>query len=223
MRILVVDDSPELRDLVVRALSRDGHRVTAVGDVRGADEALVESEFDLVVLDLALPDGWGIEWCRRAREGGLDALVLVLTAHGEVAQRLEGFAAGADDFLAKPFAVAELRARVQALGRRRGGASARAGRTVWRSGDVVVDLARRLATRAGEAAPLTAREWNVIECLARAEGRVVSRAALLDEVWGASDDAAAASLEVLVARIRKKLGAHWIRTARGDGYALGSQ
>jgi DNA-binding response OmpR family regulator len=221
MRILVVDDSTQLRDLVSRALTRDGHRVTAVGDIRGAEEAVEDGDVDLVVLDHALPDGWGIDWCRRARESGLDALVLVLTAHGDVAQRLDGFAAGADDFLAKPFAVAELRARVLALGRRRGAQGSRGRKTVLREGDVVVDLARRLATRAGATAPLTAREWNVIECLANAEGRVVSRADLLDEVWGANDAAAAASLEVLIARIRKKLGAQWIRTARGDGYALG--
>lgn len=216
MRILLIDDSHELRELVSRALSRDDHHVVAVSDVSSADAQLVAGRFDLIVLDLALPDGWGVDWCQRVRHEGLDALVLVLTAHGEVARRLESFDAGADDFLTKPFALAELRARVRALGRRRGAARP----TVLRHLDTEVDLAARRATRAGAEAPLTAREWLVLESLHAAHGRVVPRAALLREVWGDSSDSSAASLEVLVARIRKKLGPEWIRTLRGEGYAL---
>ena len=217
MRVLVVDDSAELRELVSQALTRDGHQVVAVEATDAAERALAARDVDLVVLDLALPGAWGADWCRRMRHDGMDAMVLVLTAHGEVARRLEGFEAGADDFLAKPFALAELRARVRALGRRR-----QAGRTrVLRLGEVEVDFPARRARRDGQDAPLTAREWSVLECLASRGNRVVPRSTLLEEVWGAGDDAASASLEVIVGRIRKKLGSDVVRTVRGEGYALG--
>jgi DNA-binding response OmpR family regulator len=217
MRVLVIDDSADLRDLLSLALVREDHRVVAVEDLQGADAALAQSPVDLVILDLDLPDGWGAAWCQRARREGLEAFVLVLSGHTEVARRLEAFEAGADDFLAKPFAVAELRARVRALGRRRGAGCT----TALRHEDTEVDLAARQARRAGHDAPLTAREWCVLECLWTARGRVVARGDLLDQVWGDSSEGSAASLEVLVARIRRKLGPAWIRTARGEGYALG--
>lgn len=217
MRILVIDDSRDLQELVGRALREEGHAVLVAGDTASADRTLAESPVDLVVLDLGLPDGWGLDWCRRVRGEGLEALVLVLTAHADVKERIAGFDAGADDFLAKPFAVAELRGRVRALGRRR----AAPGATVLVLDDVRVDLAARRATRAGAECPVTAREWELLECLVRSRGRVVPRAQLLDEVWGDPSEAAARSLDVLVGRIRRKLGPQWVRTARGDGYALG--
>ena len=216
--MLVVDDSADLRDLVSRALLREDHHVVAVRDAASADATLRQATFDLIILDLDLPDGWGTAWCHQARRAGLDALILVLTAHSEVAQRLEVFEAGADDFLAKPFAVAELRARIRALGRRRGVV---ASATVLRHEDSEVDLAARRAHRSGIEAPLTAREWGVLECLWVARGKVLPRAAILGQVWGEVSEASAGSLEVLVGRIRRKLGPEWIRTVRGEGYALG--
>ena len=215
MRVLVVDDSADLRDLVQRALTREEHEVEVVDSVAGADAALARGSFDLVILDLGLPDGWGATWCQRVRHEGLGALVLVLTAHADVVQRLEVFNAGADDFLAKPFSVAELRARIRALGRRRGVASA----TVLRHEGAEVNLVARRASRDGAEAPLTAREWSVLECLWSARGQMVPRTSLLAQVWG--DSSKAASLEVLVGRIRKKLGPDWIQTVRGEGYAFG--
>lgn len=218
MRILVVDDSAELQALLGRALRDEGHTVRQARMLAEADDALREAPaFDLLVLDLGLPDGWGLDWCRRLRAEGFAGLVLLLTAHSEVRERIAGFEAGADDFLAKPFAVAELRGRVRALARRREGPR----RTVLVHETSRVDLAARRASRDGVECPITAREWSVLDCLASAGGRVVPRAQLLDEVWGDTSDAAARSLDVIVARIRKKLGAVWIRTSRGDGYALG--
>ncbi|MDP3276454.1 MAG: response regulator transcription factor [Deltaproteobacteria bacterium] len=217
MRILIVDDSAALRELVGRALVADGHSALFAQDVASADEILQQSDVDLVILDLALPDGWGIDWCRRVRAEGMEAPVLVLSAHSTIAERVAGLDAGADDFLPKPFAVAELRSRVRALGRRRTGARS----TVLVLDDVRVELAARQATRAGVQCPITAREWSVLECLAGAKGRVVSRDNLLAEVWGDASESAARSLDVLIARIRKKLAPAWIRTVRGDGYALG--
>lgn len=216
MRILVVDDNAELRDLLARALTRDGHRVESAHDLASADASLADRETDLVVLDLALPDGWGSAWCQRMREAGDGPMVLVLSAHHEVARRLESFDAGADDFLAKPLAVAELRARVRALGRRRSGART----PVLCSGDVALDFGARRATRGGAPCALTAREWSVLERLAAEQGRVVARAALLEEVWGDADEAQAASLDVIMVRIRKKLGGALVRTVRGGGYVI---
>lgn len=217
MRVLVIDDSAHLRHLVERALLREDHVVTTVGTTEAANGVLQQGAVDLVVLDLGLPGEWGASWCRRLRQEGLESLVLVLSAHSDVAQRLEVFDAGADDFLAKPFAVAELRARIRALGRRRGVK----GTTVLRHGDSEADLAARRAQRSGVEVPLTAREWSVLECLWTSRGRVVPRTSLLSQVWGDPSEAASGSLDVLVGRIRKKIGPDWIRTVRNEGYALG--
>lgn len=218
MRVLAVDDHAEVLDLVVRALERDGHRVHAARDVAGARDALRAEPVDVVVLDLALPDGTGVDLCRELRREGSRVPILLLTAHGEVAQRVRGLDAGADDFLAKPFAVAELRARVRALGRR--GPLDRS--TLLALADVEIDLAARLARRHGVEVPITAREWAVIELLAARQGRVVTRTQILDEVWGDAGEAASASLDVIIGRIRRKLGSATVRTVRGEGYAIGA-
>lgn len=217
MHVLVVDDHAELLDLVTTSLERDGHRVTAATSVTEASARLASGTFDVMVLDLGLPDGSGLEVCRNVRESGSAMPILILTARRAVVQRVEGLDAGADDFLAKPFAVAELRARVRALGRRAAVPSARA----WARDDVALDFARRRATVAEREVPLTAKEWGILEVLASAQGRVVTRARIIDEVWSERDESAVASLDVLMTRIRKKLGAAAVRTARGEGYALG--
>jgi two-component system OmpR family response regulator len=133
-----------------------------------------------------------------------------------VPQRVAGLDAGADDFLPKPFAVAELRARVRALGRR--GPVER--KPTVRSGEVELELSTRRATRAGEEVPVTAREWAVLELLAARSGRVVPRSEILDCLWGDITDSANQSLDVIIARIRRKLGPNVVRTVRGEGYAL---
>ena len=218
MRLLVVDDDAELRDLLARALERDGHVVTAVATVEAARDVLSEGTVDVAVLDLALPDGSGIELCRELRAARSAVPVLMLTAHSEVDQRVRALDAGADDFLGKPFAVAELRARVRALGRRRG---ARAALPSLVRAELSLDFAARRACTAGTPVELTAREWVILEALAARAGRVVARADLLDEGWGEATQATAASLEVLIGRIRRKLGDEVIRTVRGAGYSLG--
>lgn len=217
MRVLVVEDDREVVEVVSRALARDGHRVSAVGTLAAAEEALEAGTFDAIVLDLGLPDGDGLAWCRRMREDGAAEPILVLTAQSAVAKRVAGLDAGADDYLAKPFAVAELRARVRALGRRASGAAAHP----FASDGVELDFASRRASVEGEEVPLTAREWKIVELLAARSGRVVSRGEILEVVWGDAGASSDASLEVLVGRIRKKLGARFIRTVRGEGYAAG--
>ncbi|MET0391095.1 MAG: response regulator transcription factor [Polyangiales bacterium] len=219
MHLLVIDDDAELRDLLVRSLTRDGHVVKACASVTTGRRILAEDRPDLVVLDLSLPDGNGIELCRELREASNPIPVLVLTAHSEVATRVGSLDAGADDFLGKPFAVAELRARVRALGRRRGGGT-RA--FVVERGELSLDFAARRAQVGHKPVDLTAREWVVLESLATRPGRVVPRAELLHQGWGEASSQAASSLEVLIGRIRRKLGTELIRTLRGEGYSLES-
>lgn len=218
MRVLVIDDEAEVRSVVARALRADGHAVVTAEDLESARERVVEGT-DLIVLDLRLPDGFGLELCRELRTDGSTVPILLLTALSQVALRVEGLDAGADDFLSKPFAVAELRARVRALGRR--GALPRG--LTYRNVEVVLDIAGRHATRAGQDVAVTAREWAILEILVRRAGRVVSRLDLLESVWGDASETAASSLEVLVGRLRRKLGADLIRTLRGEGYALAEE
>jgi len=215
MRVLVIDDEADVRSVVARALRADGHAVATAEDLDAGRERVVEGT-DLIVLDLRLPDGFGLELCRELRADGSTVPILLLTALSQVELRVEGLDAGADDFLAKPFAVAELRARVRALGRR--GSLPRG--LIYTREDVVLDFAGRHATRADQEVAVTAREWAILEMLARRAGRVVSRLDLLDGVWGDASETAASSLEVLVGRLRRKLGADLIRTLRGEGYSL---
>lgn len=217
MRVLIVEDDAETRALLQRALVKDGHVTHAVDSAAEALRAVQERTFDVVVLDLGLPDGSGVAWCNSLRHNGFDVPVVVLTAQGAVSSRLACFDAGADDFLAKPFAVAELRARVRALGRR--GPLPRG--LVRRVGAATLDITARRASRDGVEVPVTAREWAVLEFLAVRSGRVVPRGEILEVVWDDDSPRAAASLDVIVARIRKKLGEGVLRTVRGEGYALG--
>jgi DNA-binding response OmpR family regulator len=213
--LLVVDDSLELLDLVQRALARDGHEVRLAASIAEAREQLAVALPDVMILDLALPDGTGVELCRALRREGARFPILLLTAHGEVPRRVEGLDAGADDFLAKPFAIAELRARVRALSRR--GPIDRP--SAVKLGGAELDLAARRAVRDDEDIPLTGREWAVLERLVARRGRVVPRGTILEIVWGEVSDSANASLDVIMGRIRRKLGPDALRTVRGEGYA----
>lgn len=217
MRVLVVDDHEEVRDLVRRALEGDGHSVRSVPTLRAARDALDAQPADVIVLDVGLPDGSGLDLCGELRRAGDGAPILLLTARVSVGDRVAGFDRGADDFLGKPFAVPELRARVRALGRR-----GPLPRTLHhRAGVVELDFSARLARVGGAAVPLTAREWAVLELLALRAGRVVSRSEILEVVWGEDSQQGSGSLDVILTRIRRKLGDRAVRTIRGEGYALG--
>jgi two-component system OmpR family response regulator len=207
-------------------LAADGHRVIAVGRSEAAARAVRAGGIAAVVLDVWLPDGDGVDLCRAWRRDGVRVPILMLTARTDVSSRVKGLDAGADDYLGKPFALSELRARLRALLRR--GAPA-GGEQVLERGGLRVDFARRQAWAGSTEIPLTRRELDVLERLFWAGGRAVQRDDLLDELWGRSTPEAAASLEVIVARLRRKLeepaGGPLIRTLRGYGYALagGSQ
>jgi DNA-binding response OmpR family regulator len=219
--VLVVEDDAEPRRVVEEALQADGHRVTAVGRSDAATRAVRAGGIAAVVLDVWLPDGNGIDLCREWRGAGFRVPILMLTARTDVSSRVKGLDAGADDYLGKPFALSELRARLRALLRR---GTPAGGDQVLERGGLRVDFARRQARAGSAEIPLTRRELDVLERLFWAGGRAVQRDDLLDELWGRSTPEAAASLEVIVARLRRKLeepaGGPLIRTLRGYGYAL---
>jgi DNA-binding response OmpR family regulator len=219
--VVLVEDDPETRSFVARALREEGLEVRTAGRAESARALVQEEDVDLVVLDVGLPGVSGLELCTEIRRGGTDVPILMLTARSDVASRVEGLETGADDYLGKPFALAELRARVRALLRR-----ARTGtpESVLEHAGVRVDLRRRRAFLREEELPLTRRELDLLARLVRAGGVVVPREALLEDVWGHDTPEAAASLEVIVSRLRRKLqqgaGTSLLRNVRGVGYAL---
>lgn len=219
MRVLIVDDDLPTRDLLERSFVRAGHSALGTGSCHEARQAIGHDHFDLVVLDVMLPDGSGTELCRSLRHEGIATPVLLLTARGAVGDRVAGLDAGADDYLAKPFAIAEVLARARALGRR--GPALRD--EIVQVGDVTLDFVARQVLVAGAPRLVTAQELAILQVLAARRGRVVSREDLLDSVWGGASASASNSLEVLVARIRRKLGpaAGLLRTFRGVGYSFG--
>lgn len=217
MRVLVVDDHAEVLELVQRALTKDAHEVVVASSLAQAQQRVRAHAPEIVVLDLGLPDGSGETFCRAIRRDGKGPAILILTAENRVASRVRCLDAGADDYLSKPFAVAELRARVRALSRRK---SAPARPPRFENGDVRLDFEARRASRGGKEAPITEREWAILEALSAGAGSVVTRSELLERVWHRHGEAEAASLEVLIGRIRRKLGASLVRTVRGEGYAL---
>jgi len=220
MRVLVVDDDAETLEVVSRVLEREGHSATAVASAQDALAAVRDERFDVVVVDVMLEQDSGLELCEEMRRNGLDTPILFLSARGAVRARVEGLDAGGDDYLTKPFAVRELLARIQALGRR----SPVLHRKTLAFGGLVLDFEARRASGSGKELPITAREWNIIRVLADAGGRVVSFGDILERVWGDASDGSRASLEVIVSRLRKKLeaaaGRKMLRTVRGHGYAL---
>jgi two-component system, OmpR family, response regulator len=219
VRILVVDDHAPTRALIRRRLEGEGHVVQEAGSCAEASERLTDKRPpDVLVLDVMLPDGSGVDLCRDLRARGASTPILLLTARGDVRDRVTGLDAGADDYLAKPFAVAELLSRVRALGRR--GPALREARL--QAGDLTIDLERRRVWKDGEPVPLTARELAIVEVLALRRGAVMKRDELVEAVWGEATDSSRASFEVLITRVRRKLGgpAAPLRTIRNVGYLL---
>src|SRR5258705_976182 len=218
MRILVVEDSTPTRELLARSLESAGFEVMFAARVASGRRQAEEGSFDVIVLDIMLPDGSGLDLCRELRAHGVLTPILFLTAQGGVEDRIAGLDAGGDDYLRKPFALAELQARLRALGRRHGlTPPAR----LERAGTTIDFTARRL-TKEGVEVPLTAREWGVLEVLASRRGRVVSREDLLEALWGEQSTEASASLDVIMSRLRRKLGdapdRYRVSTVRGQGY-----
>jgi two-component system response regulator MprA len=218
MRILVVDDEPAVREAVDRALRLEGYQTEMVPDGRAALDALAERPPDAVVLDVLMPELDGLEVCRRLRAAGDRTPVLVLTARDAVSDRVRGLDAGADDYLVKPFALEELRARLRALLRRTGVAD-REG--PLRFLDVVLDPAAHTVRRGDRAIGLTRTEFLLLELFMRHPRQVLTRSVVFERVWGYDFGPSSNSLEVYVGYLRRKLGEpRLIQTVRGVGYVL---
>ena len=219
MKLLIVEDEVPTAAFLRRGFSEEGFAVDVAADAASADEAASVNEYDAIVLDVMLPGGDGFSLCRRWREQGITTPILFLTARDEVADRVHGLELGADDYLIKPFAFAELLARVRVLLRR--GQTAPTAPEL-RVADVVIDTVRRRVMRAGRPVPLTQREYQLLEYLARHAGQSVTRTALWEHVWESSAVPDSNVVDVYVRHLRDKLGREpeIIETVRGVGYAL---
>lgn len=221
--ILVVDDDPALRQVLTRVLTFEGYAVEAVPTGYDALERCQQPErgaapIDLLVLDLGLPDIDGLDVARRLRKSGLETPILVLTARGEVGDRVAGLDAGADDYLPKPFDLNELLARVRALLRR----SASHGSDIYALGDLTMDVSRHRVVREGEDLVLTKTEFALLQVLLAADGAVVERSDLMTEVWGFSSPTLDSNLDTYISYVRRKTEvggrARLVHTVRGVGF-----
>jgi DNA-binding response OmpR family regulator len=221
VRVLLVEDDDRVAGALIPALTRRGLAIARLASGAGVLERV--HEVDVVLLDLGLPDIDGVTLCRQIRAVS-DVAIIVVSARGEVDDRIQGLRAGADDYLVKPYDVEELMARVEAVRRRRGEHATPAEPVVIRAGDVSVDLSRHEVLVDGQAIALSRKEFQVLALVAGARGNVCSREHVLTEVWGHRGPAESRSLDVHVATLRTKLGRPaLIETVRGVGYRLGGQ
>jgi DNA-binding response OmpR family regulator len=209
-----------LRSLVVRTLTRTGLACDEASRLDEADELLSIHEYDLLVLDRRVPDGDGLEVCRRARANGFTRSILILTARDDPESTVEGLSEGADDYLGKPFDLEVLAARARALLRRN---AVRPMQDLL-VGNLRLDPGRRVVTCDGKPLSLTAREFTILESLMRRPGGVLSREEILEQAWGEREEPMSNTIDVLIGRLRKKIDASGkgprIETVRGMGYRL---
>ena len=221
MRILLVEDDAELASILETGLTEHGYRVERAADLPQGRARAAAGTFDVMVVDVMLPGGSGLDLCRELRARAVATPILVLTAKDAVDDRVAGLEAGADDYLVKPFAFQELVARVRALARR---PAALQSETV-RVADLEVNLGTRSVTRGTTAIHLTAKEFALLEFFVRNRGQVVDRASISAYVWDENHDPFTNVLEVLVRRLRRKIDDGFeprlIRTLRGAGYRFG--
>ncbi|SRR5579884_85069 len=221
MHILVVEDETRLTKLIKRALEQERHVVDVTHDGGTAYTMATETRYDLIILDVMLPEMDGLEVCRELRREGVDSRILMLTARGATEDRVSGLDSGADDYLVKPFSFAELLARVRALSRREVAPEAEEELKV---GDLVLDLSRHEARRAGRSIELTAKEFSLLEYLMRNSGRVLTRSQILDHVWGYDFESLTNVVDIYVHYLRNKIDKGFskplIKTVRGVGYGL---
>lgn len=217
MRILTIEDDLLLGQAVRDQVVAEGHSADWVTRLADAEAARRAGVFDLVLLDLMLPDGRGLDFLKTLRAAGDVTPVIVLTARDQISDRIAALDAGADDYLVKPFDLAELSARIRAVGRRYAGNP----NPLVSVGDLDVDLAARSIHRAGRPVRLTGREWSLFEAFVLAPNQLISKARLEERLYSFDAEIESNTIEVYVARLRKKLGAAAIETVRGMGYRLG--
>ena len=218
MRILIAEDDAVLADGLSRSLKAGGYAVDVVASGDAADTALATQAFDLLILDVGLPKLSGLEVLRRLRARNSTTPVLILTAADSVEQRVKGLDLGADDYMAKPFALSELEARVRALTRRAAGSA----QTVLRHGPLTLDQVGHVATINDQVIDLSARELGLLEILLQRPGRLVSKEQLVDRLCSWGEEVSNNAIEVYIHRLRKKIeqGPVRIATVRGLGYCL---
>jgi two-component system OmpR family response regulator len=218
MRILVIEDDTLIGQAIRDQVVADGHSADWVTRLADAEAAIRVGVFDLVLLDLMLPDGRGLDFLKTRRAAGDVTPVIVLTARDQISDRIAALDAGADDYLVKPFDLAELSARIRAVGRRYSGNP----NPLVTIGDLDVDLGGRSVHRAGRPVSLTAREWSLFEAFVQRPNQLLSKAQLEERLYSFDAEVESNTIEVYVARLRKKLGAEVIETVRGMGYRLGT-
>jgi DNA-binding response OmpR family regulator len=221
VKVLYVEDDLEAQAFVGRALRENGFVVDAASDGSRGLELALRSDYDAIILDLGLPEKDGFEVLRRVRSAGVATPVLFLSAHAEVSKRIEGLNLGADDYLAKPFAFAELLARIRAIARRQRPEVADGRLEV---ADLVLDVERHAVTRAGARIHLTPKEFQLLEHLMRNQGFVASRSMIAEKVWGYGFESYSNAIDVHVNSLRKKVDRDFepklIHTVKGIGYVL---
>jgi two-component system OmpR family response regulator len=218
MRVLLIEDDRVLGDAVRDHVASLGYGVDWMKTLDAARQAIATVAYELVLLDLHLPDGRGLDLLRELRRQGSVVPIIILTAQDQIASRIEGLNSGADDYLVKPFDLTELSARVAAVARRYGGNP----NPLLQLGDVDIDLARRFILVGGKPVDLTAREWAVLERLLRNPNAMVAKSAIEDSLYEFGAEIESNAVEVYVSRLRKKLGRDAIRTVRGAGYRIGA-
>lgn len=216
MRILLVEDDRVIAGAVREQAESEGHSVDHAARLDEAGDALAVAHFDLILLDLMLPDGRGLPFLRGLRAKGDATPVIIMTALDQVSDRIEGLNAGADDYLVKPFDLSELSARIGAVSRRYAGNP----NPRIELGELSVDIAARSLTRAGKPVPLTAREWVLFEAFLQKPGQLLSKPVLEERLYSFDSEVESNTIEVHISRLRKKLGADLIVTERGLGYRM---
>lgn len=217
MRVLLIEDAAGLGEAVREQIADDGHAVDWVQRLAQAEASVRSTPYDLILLDLMLPDGQGLDFLRQCRRAGDTTPVIILTARDRISDRIEGLNAGADDYLVKPFDLAELSARVAAVARRYTGNP----NPQLQLGELAVDRGRHTVQRAGVPVPLTAREWALFEAFLQHPGSLLSKSQLEDRLYEFGAEIESNTIEVYISRLRKKLGHDVIATVRGQGYRLG--
>lgn len=216
MRVLVVEDEPDMRSLLARSLREEGYAVDSAANGREGLFKAVAGHYDALILDVMLPvmDGWTV--LKQLRREGHLVPVLLLTARDAVRDRVTGLDLGADDYLAKPFELAELKARLRALTRRAAGKAS----PVIEIGDIRVDTASQTVFRSGQPVAMTPREYSLVELLALHRGELITRHAIYDHLFDEEDDSLSNLVDVHISNVRKKLGKDLILTRRGQGYLI---
>lgn len=219
MRILVVEDDKIIGDGIQQGLSLQGYAADWVEDKESGETALKRFNYEMLILDIGLPDGSGIDLLAGLRRKGSDIPVLILTAYDDVNYRVKGLDAGADDYMVKPFELKELAARVRALHRRAGGRSS----PVLKAGDIELDPAAHTVTKAGQKVELGPKEFTLLQLLMDKQEKVVSKQQLEDSLYGWSSEIGSNTVEVHMHGLRKKLGKELIQTIRNVGYTLNAE